>query len=80
MTIRSDRGKHNYFIRRKGRMETDYMDVYDIVNEYYYAERDQMLLESNVLMEFIKFVKRDPQNANRMKDISSNILIAKNLL
>lgn len=78
MTRLSDRYKHKYVNNRK-KQNTGEM-VLDIVNEYYKIERDHMLTESNVLMEFIKYLKDDPRNFNRMKDITLNIRTAKNLL
>lgn len=77
MIYQSERSKIKYFDDNKSRMETDYLDEYELAQEYAIAEKNNLMMESGALIEFIKFVKCDPQNATKMGDIAAIILQVK---
>lgn len=58
-------------------MATDYLDEYEIVNEFHASEKINLMADSGALIELIKFIKSDPANAHKIGTIAANILHVK---
>lgn len=61
-------------------MATDYLDEYEIVNEFHANEKSNLMSDSSALIELIKYIKCDPANAHKIGTIAANILHVKDLI
>lgn len=52
-------------------------DATECQNDFYKDEEKRLLKMSNTLIEFVKFIKSDGDNANQMSDIARCILTLK---
>lgn len=76
----SERLKIEHFLKQKSRMDTEYMDEYEIVQEFHAAEKAQLMTDSAALIQMVNFIKFDPKNAHKIAEISTNILNVKDNL
>lgn len=80
MTTFSDRMKERHYMKNKSRMESEYLDEFELVNEYHTEEKNELMAESCALIEFIKFIRNQPENASKMEEITKHILSVKDQL
>lgn len=80
MTAFSDRMKEKHYMKNKSRMESEYLDEFELVNEYHTKEKEDLMMESCALIDFIKFIRNQPENASKMDEITKHILSVKDQL
>lgn len=76
----SEELKVKYFHDNRSRMDTEYLDEYEIVNEFHASEKANLMSDSAALIELIKYIKCDPVNAHKIGTIAANILHVKDLI
>lgn len=69
-----------HFLANRSRMAAEYLDEYEIVQEFHANEKIELMSDSGALIELIKFIKCDPANAHKIGTIAANILHVKDLI
>lgn len=76
----SERLKIQYLLQHHARMDSEYMDEYELVSEFHAKEKNQLMTDSHALIQMVNTIKFDTQNAHKIAEISANILHVKDFL
>lgn len=60
------------------RIDSEFVDVFEIINEYEIIEKQSLNNDTKILFDFIKILKNDETNKAKVECIYQKLLTAKN--